>query len=116
MEKQTIYFEVGSGQEMTRKSALRTFAIETVNYIDAHFELPAAWYEFEKLAAVWYTDKGQAVSEIDNNGQTVIPPEILRSPGSLHVNLCGTNFKEGRVFERLTTYSVEALRLEYTDI
>ena len=116
MKKETIYFEVGNGQGLRRKGELQVFAIETINYIYAQFDLPAAWRDFDELQAIWSTDEKQAVSGIDEGRAIVIPQELLQDPGTLRVNLSGVNYKKGKLWQRVTTYMEEALKLEHTNI
>lgn len=116
MEKQTIYFTVDSGQGLTRKSELKSFAIGTINYIHAHFDLPGAWGDFEKVEAVWFNDEAAAVSDVNKNGSTVVPQEVLNNPGLLKVDLVGTNYKRGKLWQRWTTYPVDALELQHTNV
>lgn len=116
MNRQVITFKVGETQALTRTSPLQTFAIETVNYIEAHFELPDSWKTFSDLYAVWYNGKAKEGSLINTDGVTVIPSVMLKTPGTLEVNLCGNEFKDGKLIGRWTSYVEKALMLKHTEV
>ena len=116
MDRQTIYFKAGKTQELTRTSPLQTFAIETINYIEAHFELPDTWKTFDDLYAVWFNGSEREGSLINDDGVTVIPSVMLKTPGTLEVNLCGNDFQNGKLAGRWTSYPTEALKLIHTEI
>lgn len=116
MVKETIYFTADDEQGLARKSELKQFSVGTINYLYAQFDLPAAWREFESLRAVWFTDYTQESSIIDESGLTAIPQEVLTKPGTLRVNLCGVNYNNGKLWQRVTTYPVEVLKLRCTNV
>lgn len=117
MEQLRIEFKADNGQDLIRTTKLKTFASDTVNYIITHFELAEHWREYERLAAIWYSDERTPyVSYIDADGVTVIPPEALTKPGILYINLCATTAENGILKARLTSYPVEALRLVKTEV
>lgn len=115
MEKETIKFKV-NGQDLERITPLKTFASDTINYIDAQIELGEMWKDaqFTELYAIWYgeNENGQHDTLIDANGCVVIPPEALTRPGTLKMNLCGNIVEDDKLKYRLTSYSVEVLKLK----
>ena len=115
MKRETIKFKVDR-QQLERVTPLRTFASDTINYIDAEIELGAMWKDtpFTELFAIWYEENGnkQYDTLLDANGCVVIPPEALTKPGTLRMNLCGSIIENGKLTYRLTSYSVEVLKLK----
>lgn len=115
MNKQIIEFEAPGNQKLKRVSPLRTFACDTVNYIEAHFNLSDEWAGYNERYAVWYTERGQKESTIDADGKTVIPREVLTQPGTLKMNLCFNYVENSKLTARDTSYPVEVLKLVRTN-
>ena len=115
MEKHIIKFKV-NGQQLERVTPLKVFASDTINYIAAEIELGEMWKDtqFTELYAIWYgeNENGQHDTLIDANGCVVIPPEALTRPGTLKMNLCGNIVEDDKLKYRLTSYSVEVLKLK----
>lgn len=110
MEKTIIEF-MSSGQKLERLQQIRTFASDTVNYIEAQFELSDTWSGYDNVYAVWYTDDIHTKSSEIIDGVTIIPAEILSRPGTLMMNLCANKSENGVLVARMTSYPVEALKL-----
>lgn len=116
MEKQTIEFEAPGNQVLKRVSPLRTFASDTINYIEAYFNLSDEWAGYNERVAVWYTERVQKGSAIDADGKTVIPQEVLTQPGILKMNLCFNYIENDKLTARNTSYPVEVLKLVHTNV
>ena len=114
MEKQIIEFSAPGNQLLKRITPLRTFASDTINYIEARFDLSDEWSGYNERYAVWYNDTMQCGSLIDSDGKTIIPKEVLEAPGLLKMNLCFNQVENNRVVARNTSYPIDALRLTGT--
>ena len=111
MDKQIVTFRANNGQDLWLTSEFKTYAANTINYIEAHFLLGDHWREYQRIMAVWYTDLCQRSSEIDSNGITIIPAAVLTRPGILKMNLCADTIENDVLTARMTSYPVKALEL-----
>lgn len=111
MEKVRIDFKASGFQDLERISEFKTYATDTINYIESHIELSPAWDEFETVYAVWWTDEEIKHSAIGSDGTTVVPKEMLDRPGILKMNLCASIIENGVVKVRNTSYPVDVLEL-----
>lgn len=111
MDKTIINFAAPKDQALKRLGPLRSFAVGTIDYIEAHIELSDGWSGYNERYAVWYTDKVIKGSLIDTEGKTVIPNEVLRRPGIVTMNLCFNYVVDGQLEMRITSFPVEALKL-----
>ena len=111
MEKTRIDFKANGFQDLERISEFKTYATDTINYIESHIELSPAWKDFDTVYAVWWTDEGKKESVIDPDGMTVIPEEMLDYPGVLRMNLCASIMENGIVKVRNTSFPVDVLEL-----
>lgn len=117
MERNIIEFKSDTEeQHLIRMGPLKKYASDTVNYIEARFNLSEIWHQFESLAAVWYVDNITKSSMIDENGATVIPQEVLTAPGILHMNLCASTVRNNVVVARVTSYPIDVLKLIKTKV
>lgn len=116
MNKAIIEFSAPGDQALKRVSPLRTFASDTINYIEAVFTLSAEWDGYDERYAVWYNNSIQKESLIDGSGKTVIPQEVLDMPGTLQMNLCFNRNEAGKLIARNTSYPVEVLKLVHTNV
>lgn len=117
MNKEIIEFTANNGQQLKLTSPIKTYASDTINYIEAHFKLADYWREYDRIAAIWYCKAREPyTSYIDSDGITIIPPEALTKPGTLIVNLCATTAENGIIKARLTSEPVKALLLTKTKI
>ena len=117
MEQKKIEFVADNDQSLSRISPLQTYATDTVNYIVAHFDLADHWKEYDEIYAVWwFSEKDSEGSLIDENGDTVIPERMLDNKGTLRVNLCANSSENNVLTARLTSFSVEALKLVETNV
>ena len=114
MERQVINFRAADGQQLEMLTPFKSFAIDTVNYVQAHFELCENWREYSELFAVWYIGNITKASEIDADGTTIIPAEVLARPGILTMNLCANLTEDNILKARLTSYPVDVLKLTRT--
>lgn len=110
MDKQTISFKV-QDQRVESMQPLPTFASDTINYIEAHFDLDRRWDGYDTVYAVWYTDVMHLQKSEIVDGVTVIPQEILTSPGVLRMNLCANKVEDGVLVARMTSYPIDVLIL-----
>ena len=115
MKQIKIDFIANDGQTLYRHSPLKEYASDTVNYVVAHFDLADHWKEYDKVYAVWWFSLDDSKdSLIDDNGNTVIPADMLDIDGTLRVNLCAITAENNILLARLTSFSVEALKLRKT--
>ena len=88
MEKVTLSFSA-KGQSL-RGCPFR-FASNTVNYIEAKFELCENWGGFDSVRAVWFTDFNCISTVLDTDGVCVVPHEVLnKAKREVKVNLVGS--------------------------
>lgn len=83
----------------------------TVNYIEAQFELDEEWQAFDSVRAVWSSNNAIISTVLDENGKVAVPSEVLAEMGNVLVNLAGSNVNGETLTERLTTFPVLALRV-----
>lgn len=105
MNKQTINFAVNE-QELTLISGVFEYASDTVDYIEAQFDLGDNW-EFDIIKAVWKSGS-QQIATLLNGGVCIVPTEVLTEVGKVSVNLVGSDVEEV-VVDRLTTNPIVAL-------
>lgn len=109
MEKDIIKFSV-QGEQLERITPLKTYAANTVHYIEAHFTFNGdAWSGYDTLTAVWFNDFYTKGSEIIN-GVTIIPAEVLKRSGALKINLCADKCENNILVARMTSRPVIALQ------
>ena len=111
MNRKVIEFEAPGNQVLKRISPMQIFASGTINYLAAHFELSDTWNGYDECYAVWHNGKVTKESSVDADGKTVIPQEVLKSPGVLKVNLCFSKVSSGTIATRVTSYPVDALEI-----
>lgn len=107
METAKLYF-FANGQQLT-KTGERNFASNTVNYIEAIFDLGDNWTDFAAVRAVWHTDFSCISTVLDSDGRCYLPQECLKRTGKVKVNLVGSVTDGDVLTDRLTTYPVVAL-------
>ena len=107
MEKTILNFKA-DGQKLTVDKA-DGFAVNTVNYIEAHFELGNNW-DFEIVRAVW-TNKVVTIATQLVNGVCIVPWELLTKKYPVRVNLVGSVFDGSTLADRLTTEQIVAFTL-----
>jgi len=110
METAKLYFSA-NGQTLT-KTGEKNFASNTVNFIEAFFDLGDNWTGFAAVRAVWHTDFSCISTVLDSDGRCLLPHEVLKRTGKVKVNLVGS-ITDGEVLtDRLTTYPVVALVID----
>lgn len=119
MDKATISFKANDDQQLIRVGALRTFASDTIDYIEAHFDLAPFWREGDKLYAAWYCDKSSNAefTDIPESGIVRIPDNLLKKPGKLKMNIVASKYRDPEAEEkivsyRMTSYPVDVLVIE----
>lgn len=116
MKKAIIEFSASGNQKLERIAPLMTFATGTINYLEAHFNLSGAWCGYDERYAVWYSNNSKKESVIGEDGKTIIPQEVLDSPGILKMNLCFIKNGNGATAARLTSCPVDALKLIHANV
>lgn len=110
MEKVTLSFSA-KGQSLT--GCPFKFASNTVNYIEAKFELGENWGGFDSVRAVWFTDFNCISTVLDTDGVCVVPHEVLnKAKREVKVNLVGSIVENGELTDRLTTYPIKAIIID----
>lgn len=107
MQIQTINF-AANGQDLVKTGGGSLFASSTVSYIRAVFDLGENWTGWSVVRAVWRSC-GAQISTVLDNGECMVPAEVLANPGRVQVNLVATEVDGETVTDRLTTYPVVAL-------
>ena len=107
MNSVTLTF-AANGQQLVR-TGCEKFAANTVNYIQAKFDLGEGWDGFDSVRAVWQTDFVKIATVLDNDGNCTVPQEVLKRVNSIMVNLVGSISDGTELTDRLTTYKVKAL-------
>lgn len=89
-------------------------ASHTVRYIVARFSLGEGWNpeDYDAIAAAWKTDFSKIITLLDVNGTCVVPWEVLTKKSRVKVNLVGYKSINGELYERMTTYPLEAIRVD----
>lgn len=107
MNSVTLTF-AANGQQLVR-TGCEKFAANTVNYIQAKFDLGEGWDGFDSVRAVWQTDFAKIATVLDNDGNCTVPQEVLKRVNSIMVNLVGSISDGTELTDRLTTYKIKAL-------
>lgn len=108
MNKITLEF-TAEGQNLLNVTDGAKFASNTVNYIDAVFDLGDGWPGFDAVRAVWFSDYASIATVLDFDGHCVVPHEVLNRKGKVRVNLVGSVSEDDVLTDRLTTYPTNAL-------
>ena len=103
METITLKFKA-SGQKLSADSCPQKYASNTVNYIQAEFDLDANWKSFDSVRAVWHNDFACISTVLDGSGRCTVPHEVLENLDEVHVNLVGSIVDGTELTDRLTTY------------
>lgn len=106
MDKTTLKFKADE-QKLTGGQAL--FASDTINYIEAEFELGENWSGYDSVRAVWHTNHDSISTVLNEFGHCVVPQEVLRREGKVEVNLVGSIASGDVLTDRLTTYPIVAI-------
>lgn len=112
VEKTVLNF-TANGQQLTKTSGIKRYASDTVNYIEAIFDLSEEWNEYDYVKAVWcnetMTDAIVINTILGLNGYCIVPQEVLTREGSVKVNLVASIVSNNAITDRLTSHSVTAL-------
>ena len=111
MERSEVKFRARD-QVLTFTGGIRRYASDTVNYVEAHFELQDNWSGFDVIAAVWNNGSARIATDLDSDGKCRVPQEVLSKKGDVYVNLTGTTSAGNAVTERLTSYPVWVLAVD----
>lgn len=98
-------------QTLMKTGGIDCFAAETVEYVEAQFDLGENWSGYDHIDAIWTNDGNftQIATVLSPEGTCRVPTEVLKSMGDVRVNLVGTTSEGDEVTERLTTYPIFAL-------
>lgn len=110
MEKITLYFRADK-QTLEPTKEIPTIVSNTINYVDARFDLSDEWKSFDIVQAIFdrYHDP-IATTVID--GYCIVPNKLLTNTGLITVNLVGSNIEDSELVARLTTASTIALKIK----
>jgi hypothetical protein len=111
MERSEVKFRARD-QVLTFTGGIRRYASDTVNYVEAYFELQDNWNGFDVVAAVWNNGSARIATDLDSDGKCRVPQEVLSKKGDVYVNLTGTTSAGNAVTERLTSYPVWVLAVD----
>lgn len=109
MDKTIVNFKA-EGQKLTVEEP-RDFAIHTVNYIEAHFELGSNWDGFDSVRAIWTNKVDTIATVLTREGVCVVPWEVLKERYPVRVNLVGSIVVDEVLTDRLTTEQIVAFTL-----
>ena len=98
-----------SEQQLTKTSGPGAYSSNTIQYIEAHFDLDESWTGLDSVRAMWHTDFSCIATVLDSSGSCKVPREVLNRRGEVKVNLCGGIVEDDQFKERLTTYPIVAL-------
>lgn len=112
MEKQIITFSADE-QRLIKTGGIECYASNIVSYIEAHFDLGANWSGYDSVRAVWSNDNNMSVisTVLDSDGVCVVPFEVLKTKGTVMVNLVGSISASDVLTDRLTTFPCEAVKV-----
>lgn len=103
METITLNFKA-FGQNLTADAHPQRYASNTVNYIQAVFDLDENWQSFDSVRAVWHNDFACISTVLDGNGSCTVPHEVLTNLDEVIVNLVGSDVDGEELVDRMTTY------------
>lgn len=103
METITLNFKA-SGQTLTADANPQRYASNTVNYIQAVFDLDDNWKSFDSVRAVWHNDFACISTVLDSDGACTVPHEVLTNLDEVIVNLVGSDVDGEELVDRMTTY------------
>ena len=108
MNKITLEF-TAEGQSLTNVTEGAKFASNTVDYVEASFDLGDGWSDFDAVRAIWFTDLVSVATVLDFDGCCMVPHEVLTRKRKVRVNLVGSIAEGDVLTDRLTTYPTNAL-------
>lgn len=111
MNKITLEF-TAEGQSLTNVTEGAKFASNTVDYVEASFDLGDGWSDFDAVRAIWFTDLVSVAAVLDFDGCCMVPHEVLTRKRKVRVNLVGSIAEGDVLTDRLTTYPVVALTVD----
>ena len=106
METITLNFKA-SGQNLTADAHTQRYASNTVNYIQAVFDLDENWQSFDSVRAVWHNDFACISTVLDSDGACTVPHEVLSNLDEVQVNLVGSVVDGDELTDRMTTYPLQ---------
>lgn len=112
MEKLFVYFKADD-QDLVCCNPFRVSS-KKVAYVEAHFDLGENWTGYDSVRAIWRNTQNFAIigTVLDSQGICKVPTEVLTSIGQVDVNLVGSISENNVLTDRLTTYPVEAGRVD----
>lgn len=114
MTRQIIEFKA-DGQQLEMLTPFKCYAAKSIRYIEARFSfLGESWAGYDNIYAVWYKDENSAYSSEIVDGITIVPAEVLASPGILTMNLCANLSENNVLIARMTSFPVDVLQLDKT--
>ncbi len=102
-----------ANQQELRICPKKDFAVNSVSYIAAHFDLGENWDGFDSVRAVWVNGVIKMATVIDSLGNCIVPHEVLENRGKVMVNLVGSIADGQTLTDRLTTAQIVAFNLPY---
>ena len=111
MDTITINFKA-SGQNLTADAHPQRYASNTVNYIQAVFDLDENWQRFDSVRAVWHNDFACISTVLDGDGACTVPHEVLTNLDEVHVNLVGSDVDGEELVDRMTTYPLRVVIID----
>lgn len=94
-------------QKLMTGKAVPHYAGETINLIEAHFDLDESWEGFDSIRAVWWNNAEKA-TVLDTNMNCTIPLEVVAKKGDVMVNLIASIAENGVLTDRYTSYPFKA--------
>ena len=110
---ESVIISFTANQQELRICPKEDFAINSVSYIEAHFDLGENWDGFDSVRAVWVNGVIKMATVIDSLGNCIVPHEVLENRGKVMVNLVGSIADGQTLTDRLTTAQIVAFNLPY---
>ena len=103
---------------------LKVYASDTINYVEAHFDISGSWMDSDRTYAAWSVVGDSDIvrfTDIPDPGVVVVPQELLTIPGTLQMNLVSDDYKDhdnstGILIGRKTSYPVDVLITRKTKV
>ena len=111
MEKVIITFQADQ-QNLIKTGGPDDFASDTVEYIEAHFNLGENWQGYDVINAIWRQGTRTIARVLDQDGVCSAPPEIQQAVGKVYVNLAGSVIENNTLAARLTTGPIQAINIK----
>lgn len=107
-ETTTLKFKA-SGQILKTTLEMPVYASNTINYLNAEFELGDGWTDLDSVRAIWQSKHATVACLLDGDGKCEIPAEVLATVSPVAVNLVGSVEESDVLVERITTFPILGL-------